>query len=87
MVAFRNLDQAQVRSMNRGSTFRAAQYKSASLTFSNVDIRAREDGQTAVLKADVQYQDQFSRSGSPPIPAQHVEWPMRKTPNGWVANP
>ncbi len=24
---------------------------------------------------------------SPPTPAQHVEWPMRKTPNGWVANP
>ena len=51
-VAYRNRDQAQVRSMNRGSTFRAAQYKAASVTFSNVEIRALEDGQTAVLKAD-----------------------------------
>ena len=86
-VAYRTMDEAQVRSMNRGSKFRAAQYKSASVTFSNVEIRAREDGQTAVLKADVQYQYKFSRGDSPPTPAQHVEWPMRKTPNGWVANP
>ena len=86
-VAYRNRDQAQVRSMNRGSPFRAAQYKSASVTFSNVEIRAREDGQTAVLKAIVQYRYEFSRGTTPPQPPQPIEWPMRKTPNGWVANP
>ncbi len=87
-MAYRNRDQAQVRSMNRGSPFRAAQYKSASVTFSNVEIRAREDGQTAVLKADVQYRYEFSRGGEAPLtPPQPIEWPMRKTPNGWVANP
>ena len=86
-VAYRNRDQAQVRSMNRGSTFRAAQYKAASVTFSNVEIRAREDGQTAVLKAVVEYRYEFSRGTTPPQPPQPIEWPMRKTPNGWVANP
>ena len=86
-VAYRNLDQAQVRSMNRSSPFRAAQYKAASVTFSNVEIRAHEDGQTAVLKANVQYRYEFSRGDTPREPVQPIEWPMRKTPNGWVANP
>jgi hypothetical protein len=86
-VAYRNRDQAQVRSMNLGSNFRAAQYKAAAVAFSNVEIRAREDGQTAVLKADVQYQYEFSRGDKRVTPVQRIEWPMRKTPNGWVANP
>jgi hypothetical protein len=73
--------------MNRASKFRAAQYKQASVTFSNVEILAREDGQAAVLKADVQYQYEFRRGDAPPTPAQPVVWNMRKTPNGWVANP
>jgi len=87
-VAYRNRDQAQVRAMNRRSNFRAAQYKAASVTFSNVEIRAREDGQTAVLKAQVQYRYEFSRAGEATLtPPQAMEWPMRKTPNGWVVEP
>ena len=85
-VAFQHLDQARVRSMNPASPFKAAQFKAASVTFSNVEIRALEDGQTAVLKAIVQYKYEFSRGPSPPTAPQSIEWPMRKTPNGWVAN-
>ena len=86
-VAYRNRDQAQVRSMNRGSNFRAAQYKQASVTFSKVEIRVHENGQSAVLTADVQYQYEFQRGNSTPGPPVGVVWPMRKTPSGWVANP
>jgi serine/threonine protein kinase/CheY-like chemotaxis protein len=86
-VAFQRMDEAHVRSMNRGSKFKAGQYKAASVTFSNVEVRALEDGQTAVLKAIVQYRYEFSRGNFPPGPPQAIEWPMRKTPNGWVANP
>ena len=54
-VAFKNMDEARVRSMNRASKFKPALYKQATVKFSNVDIRAREDGQAAVLTADVEY--------------------------------
>ena len=72
-VAYRNRDQAQVRSMNRGSPFRAAQYKAASVTFSNVEIRAREDGQTAVLKAD--------RAVSVRVQPRRPHRPSRRSPS------
>src|SRR5205085_5691410 len=86
-VAFQHLDRARVRSMNRASKFQASYYKAASVAFSNVEIRALEDGQTAVLKATVQYQYEFSRGTSPPLAPQPIEWRMRKTSSGWVANP
>jgi serine/threonine-protein kinase len=86
-VAYNRMDEAHVRSMNRGSKFKAGQYKAVSVTFSNVEIRAREDGQSAVLKADVRYTYEFRRGNSPSAPSQPIEWPMRKTPNGWIANP
>ena len=47
--------------MNPASTFRPAQYSSASIAFLNVDIQPREDGQSAVLHADVQYDYGFKR--------------------------
>ena len=83
-VAYQRQDEAQVRSMNPASTFRAAQYKPATVTFSNVDIQPREDGQSAVLQADVQYQFGFSR-GDPQTTSAQIAWRMRKTPNGWVS--
>jgi len=86
-VAFKNMDEARVRSMNRASKFKPALYKQATVKFSNVDIRAREDGQAAVLTADVEYDYEFRRGTSPSAPPQHVVWPMSKTPNGWIANP
>jgi hypothetical protein len=86
-VAFKNMDEALVRSMNHASKFKPAQYKQATVSFSNVDIRAVENGQAAVLTADVQYQYEFKRGTSSPGPPQHVVWPMSRTPNGWIANP
>jgi len=86
-VAYRNMDEALVRSMNHASKFKPTQYKQATVSFANVEIRVREDGQSAVLTADVQYQYEFRRGTFPPGPPVHVDWPMRKTPGGWVANP
>ncbi|MFI5077259.1 MAG: hypothetical protein ACHQRO_07940, partial [Vicinamibacteria bacterium] len=82
-VAYQRKDEAHVRSMNPLSTFKAAQYKQATVTFSNVDIQPRDDGQSAVLLADVQYQFGFSR-GDPQTTSTRIAWRMRKTPAGWV---
>ena len=82
-AAYRRLDGEQVRTMNPASTFRPAQYNSVDVDFSNVDIRPREDGQTAVLHADVQYNYGFKR-GPPQTPSAQVVWRMRRTSSGWV---
>ena len=44
-------------------------------------------GGVATLKADVQYRYEFSRGQKQETPVLKVQWPMRKTPNGWVAKP
>jgi ketosteroid isomerase-like protein len=85
--AYQALDASRVKAMNPASTFRPAQYNSASVTFSNVDIRPREDGQSAVLHADVQYQYGFKRGVAPPPPSMRVAWRMHKTPSGWQVQP
>jgi hypothetical protein len=82
--AYAAMDAARVKAMNPASTFRPAQYNSASVSFSNVDIQPREDGKSAVLHADVQYQYGFKRGVAPPPPSRRIVWRMRKTPNGWV---
>ena len=82
-VAYQRKDEAHVHSMNPLSTFKAAQYKQATVTFSNVDIQPRDDGQSAVLLADVQYQFGFSR-GDPQTTSTRIAWRMRKTPAGWI---
>jgi hypothetical protein len=72
--------------MNPATIFRPSQYKSAAVTFANADIVATENGQSAVLHVDVQYDYEFRR-GNPPAPLRsRVAWTMRKTPAGWVAN-
>ena len=81
--AYQALDGNRVKAMNPASTFRPAQYNSASVSFSNVDIQPREDGLSAVLHADVQYQYGFKRGESPPV-ATRIAWRMKKTANGWV---
>ena len=85
--AFASLDADRVKAMNPASNLRPAQYNSASVSFSNVDIQPHENGQSAVLHAVVQYQYGFKRGVAPPPPARPIAWPMRKTANGWVANP
>ena len=85
-AAYRALDQTRVRAMNPATIFRPSQYKSASVTFTAAEIVARENGQTAVLHVNVQYQYEFKRGTAPPLPGSRVAWTMRKTPAGWVAN-
>jgi serine/threonine protein kinase/actin-related protein len=81
--AYEALDAPRVRAMNHVSTFRPSQYSSATIAFSNEDIQAREDGQSAVLRADVQYVFGFRR-GDPQTTSARITWQMRKTPTGWV---
>ncbi len=88
MDAFRALNEPRVRSMNPRAQLSARSVKSASVTFSSLEIYAHENGQTAILKADVQYTYEFKRAGAPATkPPQPIEWRMRRTANGWVANP
>jgi serine/threonine protein kinase len=89
MAAFRALDEPRVKAMNPAARLNARQVKSASVTFSGLEIYAAEDGQTAILKANVQYTYEFKRPAAPPNrPPQAIEWQMRRTPNGsWVARP
>jgi len=85
--AFQALDASRVKAMNHASTFRPSQYTSAEIIFSNPEVNAREDGQSAVLKVDVQYKYGFRRGESPPLKSERYEWPMRKIAGQWVANP
>jgi hypothetical protein len=81
--AYEALDGPRVKQMNPLSSLKLGQYKSATIAFSNVDIQPSENGQSAVLKASVQYQFGFRR-GDPQTTSADVTWRMSKTPAGWV---
>ena len=86
MDAYVALDARRVRELNRQATFAAGMLKSARVSFSNVTIDPKPDGQSATLRATVTYTYEWTRSGLPPQSSTNVQWPMTKVGASWVAN-
>jgi hypothetical protein len=82
-AAYKALDDAKIKAMNPLSSFKRGQFNSADVTFENVNIQPREDGQSAVLHATANYLFGFRR-GDPQTTSARVVWRMRRTPAGWI---